>query len=53
MDGCRFYVSGTNLFLLQDHIKIYDPELQTDQTGYGGFQYPEMRTLTIGLNLNF
>jgi hypothetical protein len=50
----RLYVSGSNLFLLQDHIKVFDPELQVTQNGgYGGFQYPLMRSVTIGLNIKF
>lgn len=50
----RIYVSGSNLFLLQDHIKVFDPELQVTQNGgYGGFQYPLMRSFTVGVNIKF
>jgi len=53
VDKCRFFLTGTNLFLLSDDIKIYDPELPTNETGYGAFQYPIMRTVSIGANISF
>ncbi len=51
--SCRFYVVGTNLFMIHDSIGYYDAEYQTNLTGYGAFQYPIMRTVTFGLNIGF
>lgn len=47
---CRFYFNGTNLFCLDNisHLGI-DPE-NTDVNGLG---YPNVRTLSFGLNITF
>ena len=44
----RFYVQGVNLLTFSD-FKLWDPELSAS---YGN-QYPQVRTVTIGVNLNF
>lgn len=44
----RFYVQGVNLLTIQ-RFQIMDPELSAS---YGN-QYPQVRTVTIGVNLNF
>lgn len=44
----RFYVQGVNLLTFSD-FDLWDPELEAD---YGN-QYPTVRTVTVGLNLNF
>ena len=38
---------GTNLFLLQDKIKAYDPENSSIMN------YPLMRTYSFGINVSF
>ncbi len=52
ISALRFYVSGDNVFMLYNNLKKYgsgDPELLS---GNGG-TYPNMRTLSFGLNLTF
>lgn len=44
----RVYVQGVNLLTFSD-FDLWDPELDAD---YGN-QYPTVRTVTVGLNLNF
>lgn len=53
MSACRLFVNGNNLFIISDDIKMYDPEYQTDATGYGAFQYPLMRTISFGATVSF
>jgi len=43
----KLFLMGSNLFLLQDHIKSYDPE-NTSITSY-----PLMRSYSFGINLSF
>lgn len=46
----RLFVAGTNLFTTSKLIKYgIDPEAPS---GYGGAYYPQMRTITCGLNLS-
>ena len=47
LSGARFYLSGSNLFSIDD-IKYFDPE---SNSGSGMGNYPIQRTFTIGLNL--
>lgn len=48
----RFYVSGQNLFTIDNFYKGYDPE--TEYSGkLGGEFYPIMQTFTFGLDLKF
>jgi len=50
LESCRLYVSGSNLFTIDD-IKICDPESPNDT---GGTQfYPLSRTFSFGVNLSF
>ncbi len=44
----RFYVQGVNLLTLSN-FKLWDPELSTGS----GAIYPQMSTISLGLNLNF
>ena len=44
----RLYMQGVNL-LTFSKFKLWDPELASD---YGNV-YPQMRTVTFGLNINF
>jgi TonB-linked SusC/RagA family outer membrane protein len=51
-------LTATNLFLLEDHIKDFDPELGIDsgisETGNGNItRYPPMRSISLGLNFSF
>ncbi len=46
---CRFYVSGTNLFTITQYTG-YDPEVGSG-IDYGN--YPQARTITLGINLDF
>ena len=49
IERCRFYVSGTNLFTITKYTG-FDPEVGSG-VDYGN--YPQSRTWTFGLNLNF
>ncbi len=52
IDNLRVYVSGENLLMIYNNLKKYgagDPEFLS---GSGGV-YPNMRTITLGLNLTF
>jgi TonB-linked SusC/RagA family outer membrane protein len=44
----RFYVSGNNLLCFSP-FKLWDPELDTGT----GLKYPAMRSVLLGVNLNF
>jgi len=48
ISAVRFYLSGVNL-LTFSKFKLWDPELNAS---YGN-QYPSMRNITFGINLNF
>ncbi len=52
ISSLRFYVSANNLFIIYNNLSKYgfgDPEFLA---GNGGV-YPNMKTLNVGLNLNF
>lgn len=49
IDRCRFYVSGSNVFTITDYSG-YDPEVGGG-IDYGN--YPQARTFTFGVNLDF
>jgi len=53
LEKCRLFLTGTNLFIISDDIKMYDPELPTNETGYGAFQYPMLRTISAGASISF
>lgn len=48
MESVRFFLTGTNLLTFTE-FKYLDPESPNVVTGY----YPQQRTLTFGLDLNF
>lgn len=47
VEQLKVFFNGTNLFLLQDEIKCYDPENGSIQN------YPLMRSYSFGLNISF
>jgi TonB-linked SusC/RagA family outer membrane protein len=56
----RVLLTATNLFLIEDHIRDFDPELGIDngiadyQKGNGNItRYPPMRSFSLGLNFSF
>lgn len=49
IERCRFYVSGNNLFTITKYSG-YDPEIGSS-VDYGN--YPQSRTFTFGVNMNF
>lgn len=48
LSTARFYLQGVNLLTFAP-FKLWDPELNTSTGGL----YPQMRTLSVGLNVNF
>ena len=53
VERLRFYVAGENLLTLTGY-KGFDPELNNDKSnGIDRGYYPQARTFTVGLNLNF
>ncbi|MEO9513601.1 MAG: TonB-dependent receptor [Flavobacteriaceae bacterium] len=48
LEGCRLYVSGSNLLTWSKEIDFTDPEV----SGQALF-YPQLRTINFGINLNF
>ncbi len=56
MSSARFYVSGQNLFTWTKYSG-FDPEVSTDFTvnnaGVDQGAIPQMKTITVGLNVNF
>ena len=48
MSALRIYVQGSNLALLFDDVKFWDPE-----TGNSGSRYPLCATWTLGLDITF
>lgn len=48
LSNTRFYIQGTNL-LTFSKFKLWDPELATAN----GSAYPNMKSVSVGLNLNF
>ena len=48
VSSMRIYLQGVNL-LTFSKFKLWDPELETSN----GTRYPQMRTGSIGLNVNF
>ncbi len=47
--GIRVYLSGQNLFTIDDFYTGYDPEAPVSTGGW----YPQMSVYTLGLNVNF
>lgn len=52
MSSVRLYLSGDNLVTLSDMISIFDPETLGGDWGNGKL-YPLMKTISVGLNVNF
>ena len=51
LSGVRVYLQGENLFTLTDYTG-YDPEVGT-RNGLDSGTYPQARTFTFGVNVNF
>jgi hypothetical protein len=49
LSSCRFFVSGHNLLMISDHVKINDPE----STSSTGWYYPQQRLLSGGFSVSF
>jgi hypothetical protein len=49
IQGLRVYVSGRNLFTIDNFYEGYDPEAPVSDGGW----YPQMKVFTMGLNVNF
>jgi TonB-linked SusC/RagA family outer membrane protein len=45
---CRLFVRGSNLVTFSK-FKLWDPELETTD----GLKYPQMKSISVGLNINF
>ncbi|GAB1415978.1 TonB-dependent receptor [Paludibacter sp.] len=50
IDRVRFYIGGSNLLTFTNY-KGFDPEVGNNGRDYGNF--PQARTLLVGLNMNF
>jgi TonB-linked SusC/RagA family outer membrane protein len=51
MGQFRIFLEGQNLLLLEDHIKLFDPEI--GNTHDNMFVYPISRSFSLGINLSF
>ncbi|MDR1380655.1 MAG: SusC/RagA family TonB-linked outer membrane protein, partial [Tannerella sp.] len=51
IDRLKVFFTGTNLFLLEDHVKIFDPELGSQ--GDNDRIFPIMKSYSFGINLSF
>jgi TonB-linked SusC/RagA family outer membrane protein len=49
LEGMRLYFSGSNLFLVYNKLKYFDPEL----AGRSGYYYPRQRIFNFGVNVTF
>ena len=49
IESCRFFVSGHNLLILFDNVKINDPESVSST----GWFYPQQMLISSGLNISF
>ena len=47
LDDASFSVSGHNLFVVKGYSEDFDPQLQSGQ----GWYYPQLKSLTFGLNI--
>jgi TonB-linked SusC/RagA family outer membrane protein len=47
----KFFLTGTNLFLLEDHVRYFDPEIGNDDNNFRF--YPIMKNYSFGVNLSF
>ena len=51
VEGLRFYFEGSNLFFFWNSLSDYgfDPEIST----VNGYDYPQHRVLSLGVNVKF
>ena len=49
LNNLRVFITGHNLLILQDNVKINDPESDSST----GWFYPQQRMISTGLNLTF
>jgi TonB-linked SusC/RagA family outer membrane protein len=51
----KIYATGTNLFLLEDHVKYFDPENGYTATSGSNMMmmYPQAKSYSVGINLSF
>jgi hypothetical protein len=49
LQSLRLFVAGHNLLIIDDNVKINDPESNSST----GWFYPQQRLLTTGLNVTF
>ena len=50
IEALQVYVSGQNLWTISD-FDLWDPEITTTRTDL--YEYPNLKTVSIGLNLSF
>ena len=50
IEGLQVYISGQNLWTLSD-FDLWDPEITTTRTNL--YEYPNLKTISVGLNLSF
>jgi TonB-linked SusC/RagA family outer membrane protein len=51
VDALRIFFTGTNLLLLEDHVKYFDPGLGNEYRNLK--RYPIMKSYSLGINLSF
>jgi len=49
LNSLRFFIAGHNLLIIQDNVKINDPESSSST----GWFYPQQRLISTGINLTF
>ncbi len=49
LQSLRFYFSGSNLFLIYNKLKYFDPEVAESR----GYYYPKQRIINFGVNVAF
>ena len=49
LSSLRFFIAGHNLLIIQDHVKLNDPESSSST----GWFYPQQRLISTGINLTF
>lgn len=49
LQSVRFYFSGSNLFLVYNKLKYFDPEMAENR----GYYYPRQRIFNFGVNVTF
>ena len=51
VSGCRFYLTGTDLWEFSHVLDGWDPEAKSNPSSTA--RYPFLRTFTFGVNLTF